>query len=518
MSVEIKVPSLGDGVVGKLLSINVKVGDVITKDTVIAEINMDKADAEVPADMEGTVEKIVAQIGADVKEGDVLIVIASSVAAASSAPVAETTAPTATPSAAAATSQEVEIKVPDLGDGATGKINEISVKVGDKVTKDTVIASINLDKADAELPADVEGEIVKIVAKIGDEVKKGDVVAIVRVVGATLAVAQPEVGASFTVAQNVVATSIPAAVTPVTQSTNITTSTNSSQRTSPLARKLARELGVDLANVSSKGAFVSKIDVIEAFAKKQARSSGGGGGVAQKALPDFAKYGTIRKEKMSRIGELTAENLSYAWSTVPHAWILEKVDLTDIEAQRQKHKDTIKAKGASLTITAIIAKAVAKALAQFPVFNASCDMENKEIIYKEYIHMGIAVDTPNGLVVPVIMDCDKKSIFEIAQSLGTISADAKKGKLNDLKAATFTISNVGGIGGSGILPIVNTPQAAILGVTGSNIEAVWNGTEFKPRLMMQMTIGFDHRVINGADATRFLQVVKQNLEDPFMMS
>ena len=510
MSVEIKVPSLGDGVVGKLLSINVKVGDVITKDTVIAEINMDKADAEVPADMEGTVEKIVAQIGADVKEGDVLIVIASSVAAASSAPVAETTAPTATPSAAAATSQEVEIKVPDLGDGATGKINEISVKVGDKVTKDTVIASINLDKADAELPADVEGEIVKIVAKVGDEVKKGDVVAIVRVVGATLAVAQP--------ADVVAVVTQPVAVAPVTQSTNITASTNSSQRTSPLARKLARELGVDLANVSSKGAFVSKIDVIEAFAKKQARSLGGGGGVAQKALPDFAKYGTIRKEKMSRIGELTAENLSYAWSTVPHAWILEKVDLTDIEAQRQKHKDTIKAKGASLTITAIIAKAVAKALAQFPVFNASCDMENKEIIYKEYIHMGIAVDTPNGLVVPVIMDCDKKSIFEIAQSLGTISADAKKGKLNDLKAATFTISNVGGIGGSGILPIVNTPQAAILGVTGSNIEAVWNGTEFKPRLMMQMTIGFDHRVINGADATRFLQVVKQNLEDPFMMS
>ena len=506
MSVEIKVPSLGDGVVGKLLSINVKVGDVITKDTVIAEINMDKADAEVPADMEGTVEKIVAQIGADVKEGDVLIVIASSVAAASSAPVAETPAPAATPTTAAI-SQEVEIKVPDLGDGATGKINEISVKVGDKVTKDTVIASINLDKADAELPADVEGEIVKIVAKIGDEVKKGDVVAIVRVVGATLAVAQP--------ADVVAVVTHPAAVAPVTQSTNIT---NSTQRTSPLARKLARELGVDLANVSSKGTFVSKIDVIEAFAKKQARSTGGGGGVAQKALPDFAKYGTIRKEKMSRIGELTAENLSYAWSTVPHAWILEKVDLTDIEAQRQKHKDIVKAKGASLTITAIIAKAVAKALAQFPVFNASCDMENKEIIYKEYIHMGIAVDTPNGLVVPVIMDCDKKSIFEIAQSLGTISADAKKGKLNDLKAATFTISNVGGIGGSGILPIVNTPQAAILGVTGSNIEAVWNGTEFKPRLMMQMTIGFDHRVINGADATRFLQVVKQNLEDPFMMS
>lgn len=508
MSVEIKVPDLGDGVVGKLLNINVKVGDVITKDTVIAEINMDKADAEVPADMEGTVEKIVAKAGDDVKQGDVLIVISTAVS--KSEPIAVSNPTIATPQSAEPVSSEIEIRVPDLGDGAVGKINEILIAVGDKVSKDSVVASINLDKADAEMPAEVEGTITKIIAKVGDEVKQGDLIAIVASIATAnqVAVATPQ---PVVAAPKAVQTAV--AVAPIIQNTT----SNNTQRTSPLARKLARELGIDLANVSSKGAFISKIDVIEAFAKKQARTSGGGG-VAPKALPNFAKYGTIRKEKMSRIGELTAENLSYAWSTVPHAWILEKVDLTDIEAQRQKHKDIVKAKGASLTITAIIAKAVAKALVQMPVFNASCDMENKEIIFKEFVHMGIAVDTPNGLVVPVIMDCDKKSIFEIAQDLGTISADAKKGKLNDIKAATFTISNVGGIGGSGILPIVNTPQAAILGVTGSNIEAVWNGTEFKPRLMMQMTIGFDHRVINGADATRFLQIVKQNLEDPFMLS
>ncbi len=508
MSVEIKVPDLGDGVVGKLLNINVKVGDVITKDTVIAEINMDKADAEVPADMEGTVEKIVGKAGDDVKQGDVLIVISTAVS--KSEPIVVSNPTIAVPQSAEPVSSEIEIRVPDLGDGAVGKINEILIAVGDKVSKDSVVASINLDKADAEMPAEVEGEILKIMVKVGDEVKQGDLIAVVAAIAtanqAAVAAPQPVVSAPKAV-------QIEVAVSPIAQNTT----SNNTQRTSPLARKLARELGVDLANVSSKGAFISKIDVIEAFAKKQARTSGGGG-VAPKALPNFAKYGTIRKEKMSRIGELTAENLSYSWSTVPHAWILEKVDLTDIEAQRQKHKDIVKTKGASLTITAIIAKAVAKALVQMPVFNASCDMENKEIIFKEFVHMGIAVDTPNGLVVPVIMDCDKKSIFEIAQDLGTISADAKKGKLNDIKAATFTISNVGGIGGSGILPIVNTPQAAILGVTGSNIEAVWNGTEFKPRLMMQMTIGFDHRVINGADATRFLQIVKQNLEDPFMLS
>ena len=507
MSVEIKVPSLGDGVVGKLLNINVKVGDVITKDTVIAEINMDKADAEVPADMEGTVEKIVAQVGGDVKEGDVLIIISAS--SLKSEQVTVTNPTTVAPAATSSVVTEQEIKVPDLGDGATGKINEILVKEGDVVTKDTVIASINLDKADAELPADADGIIVKIVAKVGDEVKKGDLVAII-------SVNSEQRTANSTVAAPVL-TSVASAPTPEQSNNPTIQQSNNPKRTTPLARALARELGIDLATVTTKGTYVSKLDVVEAYAKKQARSSGGGG-FAQKALPDFSKYGTIRREKMSRIGELTAENLSYAWSTIPHAWILEKVDLTDIEAKRQQHKDVIKAKGASLTITAILAKAVAKTLLEFPAFNSSCDMDNKEIIYKDFVNMGIAVDTPNGLLVPVIMDCDKKSIFEIAQALGTVSADAKKGKLNDIKAATFTISNVGGIGGSGILPIVNPPQVGILGVTGSNIEAVWNGTEFKPRLMMQMTIGFDHRVINGADATRFLQGVKQKLEDPFLMN
>jgi pyruvate dehydrogenase E2 component (dihydrolipoamide acetyltransferase) len=513
MSVEIKVPDLGDGVVGKLIEINVKVGDKITKDTIIATINMDKADAEVPADVEGTVEKIVAQLGSDVKQGDVLLVVSNSESAPAenvqkAANNEQSTMKSKQNQANNAT--EAQIKVPSLGDGVKGSVTEILVKVGDTVSKNTIVAAINLDKADAEMPAEVDGVITSILVSVGQEVGEGDVFA---TVSSTSSASAPAPKAE-TPAPTVASAAAPAPATSV----NVPSTSNTSSRTSPLARKLARELGIDLANVSASGAFISKLDVINAYAKKQGGGGTSGGGVAQKALPDFAKYGTIRREKMSRIGELTAENLSYAWSTVPHAWILEKVDLTDIEANRQKHKDIVKAKGASLTITAIIAKAVAKALEQFPVFNASCDMANKEIIYKEYIHMGIAVDTPNGLVVPVIMNCDKKSIFEIAQDLGTISADAKKGKLNDLKAATFTISNVGGIGGSGILPIVNTPQAAILGVTGSNIEAVWNGTEFKPRLMMQMTIGFDHRVINGADATRFLQVVKQNLEDPFMMS
>jgi pyruvate dehydrogenase E2 component (dihydrolipoamide acetyltransferase) len=291
---------------------------------------------------------------------------------------------------------------------------------------------------------------------------------------------------------------------------------NGTVRTSPLARKLARELGVDLAKVKATGERIHKLDVIE-FYKNQSAPVPGGGGIKQKALPDFAKFGAIRKEKMSRINELTAENMSYAWSTIPHAWILEKVDITALEALRNQNKEAVKAKGASLTITALIAKAVARALHQFPTFNASIDMEAKEIIFKDYFHMGIAVDTPKGLLVATIRDCDKKSIFEIAENLTHISKDAKEGKAIDMSGQTFTISNVGGIGGSGILPIVNSPQAAILGVTSANQEAVWNGSTFEPRLMMQMTIGFDHRIINGADATRFLVVVKKMLENPFEM-
>jgi pyruvate dehydrogenase E2 component (dihydrolipoamide acetyltransferase) len=511
MAYEIKVPDLGDGVVGKVLAIHVKVGDTITKDTIIADINTDKVDAEVPAEVEGTITEIRIKVGDEAKLGDIMMIVAvgDSVAAPVVAtPVAEIPA---APVAAAATGggAEINLTVPDLGDGVVGKILAIHVKIGDTVTPDTIIADINTDKVDAEVPADASGVVTAILLNVGDEAKLGDV--IMRIQSAT-AVAPPIAEAPKAAA------AAPIANSPQVEATARVAPTNT--RTSPLAKKLARELGVDLSKLGGADGRISKLDVINAYAKKQAPASGGGGTMAYKTLPDFAKFGAVRKEAMSRIMDVTAENMTYAWSTVPHAWILEKVDITEVEKLRNKHKDGVKAKGAGLTITAIIAKAVAKALLKHPFINASCDMANKEVIFKDYVHIGIAVDTPRGLLVPVIRDCDQKSIFEIAQGLTELSVRTRDGKnkQGDMDGGTFTISNVGGIGGSGILPIVNAPQGAILGVTGSEIEGVWNGTAFEPRLRMQMTIGFDHRIINGAEATRFLQTVKSYLEDPFLMN
>ena len=500
---EIKVPDLGEASSAKLMEFSVKVGDTVAKDTMIANLGMDKSDVELPADVEGVVTALVATVGSDVKVGDVLIKVqATESEKATVAPIAAAPAPIAV-----ASTEEVAVKVPDLGEASSAKLMEFSVKVGDTVAKDTMIANLGMDKSDVELPADVEGVVTALVATVGSDVKVGDVLIKVQTSGgasvAPVAIAKEEAAAPLAVAAKTA--SVVAASTSVGKA-----------RVSPLARKRARELGVELSSFADHER-VSVADIIEAFKKQAARTSGGGGGgVAQRALPDFAKYGPIRKEKMSRITELTADNLSYAWSSIPHAWILEKVDITKLEAHRNQHKEAVKAKGASLTITALIAKATAAALKSFPTFNASVDMEAKEIIFKDYIHLGIAVDTPKGLLVPVIRDCDKKSIFEIAQDLSNISKAAREGKSVDMSGGTFSISNIGGIGGTGLLPIVNPPQSAILGVTSGNIEAVWNGTAFEPRLMMQISVGFDHRIINGADATRFLVKIKELLEDPFL--
>lgn len=514
MAYEIKVPDLGEGVVGKILTIHVKVGDTITKDTIIADINTDKVDAEVPAEIEGTITEIRMKVGDEAKMGDILMVVATANAGAAPT-VAQVETPTPATPAPSASGAEIDLTVPDLGEGVVGKVLNINVKVGDTIAKDQIIVEINTDKVDAEVPAEASGVVTAILLKVGDEAKVGDI--ILRVKSSDAAPA----AANNSAAPQAQAAAAPAPV--ATQTIAVETpkqAASGKARTSPLAKKLARELGVDLASISASGDRITKLDVIEAFAKKSKGASSGGGGLAYKKLPDFSKYGPIRKEAMPRITEVTAENMTYAWSTVPHAWILEKVDITDVEKLRNKHKDAVKAKGAGLTITAIIAKAVAKALLKHPFVNASCDMENKEIIFKDHVHLGIAVDTPRGLLVPVIKDCDKKSIFEIAQDLSELSVRTRDGKnkATDMEGATFTISNVGGIGGTGILPIVNAPQGAILGVTGSEIEGVWNGSAFEPRLRMQMTIGFDHRIINGAEATRFLQTLKQNLEDPFLMN
>lgn len=421
-----------------------------------------------------------------------------------------------------------EFKLPSLGDGVTGKVLEILVKPGDKVTKEQIVLIVGTDKVDAEMPVDSDGVVEEVLVKKGDDVTEGAAILRLQTDGAAPAVSAPAA------APQAAAPAPPAAPTPAAPATVTAVpvaATSSSQpavaanlRISPLARKRAKELGINLSDVRpAEGASrISYKDVVD-FVKRKidtggGAAPGGGNGIARKSLPNFEKFGAIERQPLSRIGVLTAENMHYAFNIIPHAWISEKADITRLEQLRQQHKDSVKAAGGNLTTTAIVTKAVCSVLRKMPQFNASLDDATNEVIFKKFINIGIAVDTPRGLLVPVIRNCDQKSLTEIAIDLTDISTRTRDGKNkpDDLDGGTFTISNIGGIGGTNMLSIVNWPQVAILSITAATMEAHWNGTAFEPRLMMPITIGWDHRVINGADAARFLVDLKKILEEPFL--
>ncbi len=420
-----------------------------------------------------------------------------------------------------------EFKLPSLGDDVTGKVLEILVKPGDKVAKEQIVLIVGTDKVDAEMPIDADGIIEEILVKQGDEVTGGTLILRMKTEGAAPA-ASPEPPAAPAATAPSAPASPPAAPATVQASTPepvaAKAGSNEGLRVSPLARKRAKELGVNLSDVHpAEGASrISYKDVVD-FVKRKIDTGGGSAsagsaGVARKNLPNFEKFGAIERQPLSRIGVLTAENMHYAFNTIPHAWISEKADITRLEQLRQQYKDTVKAAGGNLTTTAIVTKAVCSVLRKMPQFNASLDDAANEVIFKKFVNIGIAVDTPRGLLVPVIRNCDQKSLTEIAVDLTEISVRTRDGKNkpDDLDGGTFTISNIGGIGGTNMISIVNWPQVAILSITAATMEAHWNGSSFEPRLMMPMTIGWDHRVINGADAARFLVELKKILEEPFL--
>lgn len=420
-----------------------------------------------------------------------------------------------------------EFKLPSLGDGVTGKVLEILVKPGDKVTKEQIVLIVGTDKVDAEMPVDSDGVVEEVLVKKGDDVTEGAAILRLQTDGAAPAVSAPAAAPQAAAPPPAAPTpAAPATVTavPVAATSNSQPAVAANLRISPLARKRAKELGINLSDVRpAEGASrISYKDVVD-FVKRKidtggGAAPGGGNGIARKSLPNFEKFGAIERQPLSRIGVLTAENMHYAFNTIPHAWISEKTDITRLEQLRQQHKDSVKAAGGNLTTTAIVTKAVCSVLRKMPQFNASLDDATNEVIFKKFINIGIAVDTPRGLLVPVIRNCDQKSLTEIAIDLTDISTRTRDGKNkpDDLDGGTFTISNIGGIGGTNMLSIVNWPQVAILSITAATMEAHWNGTAFEPRLMMPITIGWDHRVINGADAARFLVDLKKILEEPFL--
>ena len=424
-----------------------------------------------------------------------------------------------------------EFKLPSLGDGVSGKVTEILVKPGDKVQKDQIVLVIGTDKVDAEMPIDVDGVVEEILVKKGDEVSEGTLVIRLQVDATASAPGAAPAAAAPAVAQTP-ATPAPVAAAPVAVVTPepaqpaaaAATQDHSPLRVSPLARKRAKELGINLSDVHpAEGASrISYKDVVD-FVKRKIDTGGGavaGNAVARKPLPDFSKFGETERKAQNNVGIKTAEAMSYSANTIPHAWITEKADITKVEALRQQYKEQVKAVGGSLTMTAILTKAVAAVLRKMPQFNASLDVATNEVIYKKYINIGIAVDTPNGLFVPNIKHVDQKGLTEISVDLADVTGRTKAGKITmaDIQGGTFTISNIGGIGGTNMISIVNWPEVAILSIVAAQMEPVWNETTktFEPRLMMPMTIGWDHRVINGGDAARFLVELKGILEEPFL--
>lgn len=541
---DIKVPDIGDFSEVGVIEVLVQVGDTIKVEQSLLTVESDKASMEIPSSHAGVVKEIKVALGDKVKEGSVIVVLetadaAPAPAAAAPAPVAAAPAPVAAAPVAAApvaaapvASSTVDLKIPDIGDFKDVAVIEMLVKVGDTVAVEQSLFTVESDKASMEIPSPSAGTITALSIKLGDTVNIGDVVGQITVQGAAPAAAPVQaavpVAAPAQAAAPVAAApvaSAPVASAPVAAPAHNPTVAPSGQlpHASPSVRKFARELGVPLAEVKgsgNKGRITA--DDIQAFTKsvmagavqtlaQQAvapKSSGGNvGGLEVLAWPkvDFAKFGAVERKELSRIKKISGANLHRNWVVIPHVTNNDEADITELEAFRvSTNAESAKAKSdVKVTMLAFVIKAVVAALKKFPEFNASLDGDT--LVYKQYFNIGFAADTPNGLVVPVLKDADKKGILQISQEMGELAKKARDGKLGaaDMQGGCFSISSLGGIGGTNFTPIINAPEVAILGLSKGAMKPVWDGKQFVPRLMLPLSLSYDHRVIDGAAAARF---------------
>jgi pyruvate dehydrogenase E2 component (dihydrolipoamide acetyltransferase) len=538
MSIEIFVPDIGADEV-EVTEVLVKTGDTVSVDQSLLSVEGDKAAMEVPAPQAGVVKEVRVKAGDKVKTGSLIMVFegAAAVAAAPvSAPVSVAAAPVAVvpvaPAApAAATLQDV--KVPDIGGDAV-EVTEIMVKVGDVVKADQSLLNVEGDKAAMEVPAPFAGTVAEIKVKVGDKVSTGSLVFVF-----STGTAAPAVAAPVPAATAPVAAAAPAAPTvsaaPAPSAAAVAPSTGFVENSayahaSPVVRRLAREFGVDLSKVTgtARKGRVQREDVqnyvkniIAQVASGKGQVTGSGNSVGFDLIPwpkvDFAKFGAVEEKPLSRIQKLSGNNLHRNWVRIPHVTQFDEADITGLEEFRKEQNALAEKKklGVKYTPLVFIMKAVAKALEEFPTFNSSLSEDGASLILKKYVHLGIAVDTPNGLVVPVVRDVNKKGIIELSRELQDISVKAREGKLTaaDMQGGCFTISSLGGIGGTAFTPIVNAPEVAILGVSKSDIKPKWNGKEFEPKLMVPLSVSYDHRVIDGALAARFTATLASYLAD-----
>ncbi|MFN4343176.1 MAG: dihydrolipoyllysine-residue acetyltransferase [Azonexus sp.] len=533
--IEVKVPDIGDFSDVPVIDLFVKVGDTIKVDDAIATLESDKATMDVPSPVAGTVKEVLVQLGAKVSEGSLLIKVETGGAAAEAAPAPAAAPAPVAPAPVAATPAAgggvVDVKVPDIGDFSDVPVIDLFVKVGDTIKVDDAIATLESDKATMDVPSTVAGTVKEVLVQLGSKVSEGSLLIKVDT-GAGAPAAAPQAAVPAPAAAPVSAEKAPstAAVAPAAPAALAPAlPIGSKVHASPSVRAYARELGVDLTKVAATGpkGRILKEDLTKyvkgvmtgSISGPVATAAGGvtGGGVLD-LLPwpkvDFAKFGEIEVKPLSRIKKISGQNLSRNWVMIPAVTYHEDADITDLEAFRvQLNKENEKGGGAKLTMLAFLVKACVKALQKYPEFNASLDGDN--LVMKKYFNIGFAADTPNGLVVPVIKNADRKSVYEIAQESGDLAKQARDGKLKpaDMQGACFTISSLGGIGGTYFAPIVNAPEVAILGVNKSAMKPVWDGKAFVPRLILPLSLTADHRVIDGALATRFNVYVAQLLAD-----
>jgi pyruvate dehydrogenase E2 component (dihydrolipoamide acetyltransferase) len=525
---EIRVPDIGDFKGVDVIEIMVSPGDRVGVEDPLITLESDKASMEIPSPEAGTVAEIKIQVGDKVSEGDVVVLLETEQATAAAAPP-QPSAPPAAPAPAeqapAGGNRVQEVRVPDIGDFQGVDVIEVLVAPGDAIAVETPLMVLESDKASMEVPSPHAGIVQEVKIGVGDKVSEGDVILLLQTEAEAEAAEAPAA-----------TTEPPAAVTlgptapkpadfevrrPPVAPTPMDETGFAKAHASPSVRRFARELGVDLSRIgdgSGRKGRIVKEDV-QGFVKQVMAGAGptaappAGAGIPPIPPVDFSKFGEIESLPLSKIKRLTGSNLSRNWLNVPHVTHHDEADITATEAFRKSLAE--EAKDIRVTLLSFLLKASAAALREFPTFNASLDPGGENLILKKYVHIGVAVDTPDGLVVPVIRDVDKKNIFELSEDLGVMSTKARTKKImpGEMQGACFTISSLGGIGGTAFTPIVNAPEVAILGVTRSRMKPVWNGKEFEPKLMQPLSLSYDHRVIDGAQAARFVSYLVRVMTD-----
>jgi pyruvate dehydrogenase E2 component (dihydrolipoamide acetyltransferase) len=532
----VTIPDLGGAESVEVIELCVSVGDSVEQEESLVVLESDKASMDVPSPVDGAVVKYLVAEGDTVKVGDAIAEVETADAQTAAEPVVEVSEPepvvaeVAAPepvfeapvAASEATTSEQIALVPDIGSDDKVELIEVSVAVGDLVEEGETLVVLESDKATMDVPSTLSGTVLSIIAKEGDKLGTGDQVAVIEVTNGGSTSTEPAVEAPEPTAAPEVSAPAPVQTPSAPASATVSASVandSSDIYAGPSVRLLARELGVDLTQVAGTGpkARIQKDDVNN-FVKSALQSGSkatGGAGIPQVPAIDFSQFGEIETVKLTKIQKVTADNMQRNWLNVPHVTQFDDADITELETFRKSLKAEGEKRGIKVTPVAFLIKAAAAALAANPEFNRSLAGDGENYVQKHYINVGMAVDTPRGLVVPVIKDADKKGIWEISSDVINMATLAREGKLkpNDMQGGCFTISSLGAIGGNGFTPIVNSPEVGILGVSKSQMKPIWDGSDFQPKLMLPLALSYDHRVINGGDAGRFMTYLVRILSD-----